>query len=188
VSKDLARSEKVRTGSTAAPPKGRSEDPAWLDEFKRAVAEALSGAGDPGAVRRLAADLLIEMAERVWASEIGTGKNRSQVRNTQRQLAIVGAAIAPFAAGGAGGALAARLGGWWATALGIGVVAAAAVAAVSSVLRAEYERNRRKSRRYEKLRWDIRTYAILTLPTVDLASIAPQLEHFSTAIEAVGEV
>jgi hypothetical protein len=165
---------------------GDSEDPAWLDEFKSVVAEALSGAGDPDRVRLRAADLLTEMAERAWESEISAGEKRSNARKVHRWVAAFSGAAAPLAAGG-GGALATRLGGTWATALGIGVVAAALASGVASRLLAEYERNRRKSRRYEKLCWDIRTYAILSLPTADPASIAPQLEHFSAAIEAVGE-
>jgi hypothetical protein len=155
--------------------------------LKGIIAAALSDTVDEHfETRRLAGEQLTEMAERVLASEISADEKRTKAHNGQRVAAGASAVVA----GSSGGALAAGLGGLWAAVVGWTVIIAAlASGVVGAVLpEAEYERNKRKARRYEKLWWDIRTYATLTLPTDEPASIAARLADFSAAIEAVGDV
>jgi hypothetical protein len=181
--KETVWDEFVRSSATADDPDRKRMRIAGL---KRVLVELLS---NPDAtdinVRRLAAVQLTDMAGRVLESEESAGRKRSKAHTAQRIASGGGAVVAASS----GSALAAGVSGPVATWVGIGVVVVAlASAALGAVLpEAEYERNKRKNRRYEKLWWDIRTFATLTLPTVDPASIASRLEDLSAAIESAGD-
>jgi hypothetical protein len=158
--------------------------------LKQILREALEGGGQEDheadlQLRRRAAYQLTQMANRVWKSHADAGKKRSWAHAAQRMAAGGGAAVAAFT----GGALAAGFHGTAAKVIGIVVAAIAILASTAAAIwpESEYQRNRGKSRQYEKLWWDIWDFATLELPTVNLAELPSKLEAFSEAKRAVGE-
>lgn|ERR1700676_5386750 len=155
-------------------------------QLKSMLAVALSNEDDPHIqLRRLAAWLLTTISAKVRESEEGAAGKRRTAHNAQRWAAGSSAVVAA----GSGGALAGGLCRPAATVVGILVVVAGLASGILSAVQpeAEYVRNRRKARGYEKLLRDIETYTTLTLPTDDPANIATQVNAFTAAIEAVGE-
>jgi hypothetical protein len=171
--------EPVATGSRTA----------QRDRLMKILREALEGGGqeDQDAdlqVRRRAAYQLVEMANRVWKSHQDAGKKRSWAHAAQRMAAGGSAAVAAAT----GVALAAGFHGTAARVFGIVVAGLAIFAGVVSAIwpESEYQRNRGKSRQYEKLWWDIWDFATLELPTINLAELPSKLEKFSEEKRAVG--
>jgi hypothetical protein len=161
------------------PRDGDSEKTARL---KRVLGEALSDESVPHiAERRRAAEQLTDLATRVWKSKESAGRKRTRAHRIQRSVAGA-SALAAAISGGAllTGHTSTHL--WW-----VAAVAAAFSGLGAAVPQAEYERNRRKTRRYEQLWWDIRTYATLTLPTAEPASVVDQIRAFTSDIKDIGE-
>jgi hypothetical protein len=163
---------------------------AQTTRLKQILGEALEGHGQEDheadlQLRRRAAYQLTQMANRVWRSHEDAGEKRSWAHTAQRIAAGGSAAVAA----GTGGALAVGFHGTAARVIGIVVVVIAIIASIAAAIwpESEYQRNRGKSRQYEKLWWDIWDFATLELPTVNLAELHSKLEAFSEAKRAVGE-
>jgi len=159
------------------------------EKFKQMLREALGETPTPDAdqrQRRKAAYQVTEMATRVWSSKQSADRKRSRAHASQRWASGASAAVAA----GSGGALAAGLGGASAKVFGIIALVIGIVAAAVAAMRpeTEYQRNRSKARQYEQLWWDMWNYATLRLPTINADTISDQLEKFSAAIKAVGDV
>ena len=155
---------------------------------KRMLVNAINGAKNDDALpkRRQAACDLATLATDVWISKESAAHKRSHTRYFQRVSAGVSAGVAT----GSGIALAVGLIGTAAKIFGIAVVFLGFLSGVVGAVwpEADYVRNRAKASHYEGLWRDIWSYAKLTLPTVDPASIDDAYKRFSAAKTAISDL
>ena len=165
------------------------------DEHTATLAQALDGTG-ADAWRGSALESLRLLTVELEDSWIGArARKKSNKSLTQRalQLAGVNRALGPVIAAvvAAGGGAAATGGGslrW----IGIAVAVIGGIAAVILALFPvdEYLRNRAKDRRYERLLWDVWTYAVFVLPdrATTRASFYREVTAFTELRESAGDL
>jgi hypothetical protein len=152
------------------------------------VIDALNRSGIGEAERRRHVALILgELCHDLAKSHASARAKREKYRGVAF-IAAPALSVIFSTAGGAGGvALALKGNGTAAIVGGIAIGLGGAAAAVATTYGSEYARNRGKARTYEQLWWDVWNYAILELPTADLAGVNAKCAEFTLRRQAAGD-